>query len=171
MSIRIRRGVRADVGVLQEIELDAGVTFGEVGMDAVVADGASAVADFERALGEGVLLVAEEAGGGAVVGFLMVWRVDGTAHLREMDVLRRARGLGLGRALIAAGEAWAREAGYKECTLTTFADVAWNGPFYGRLGYEVFAPGAAGYGELGAMLTVEGAHFAGHARVAMRKVL
>ena len=31
---------------------------------------------------------------------------------------------------------WAGERGYAEITLTTFRAVAWNMPFYARLGFE-----------------------------------
>jgi hypothetical protein len=33
--------------------------------------------------------------------------------------------------------AWADASGHREITLTTFRDVAWNAPFYARLGFAV----------------------------------
>ena len=32
---------------------------------------------------------------------------------------------------------WAKQKGYEAVTLSTFRDVAWNGPFYSRLGFIV----------------------------------
>jgi len=169
MSIHIRPGHPDDFAALQEIESDAAQTFHEQHTGIASSDGDCTAADFQRALDEATLLVAEDAAGDAV-GFLMVWRVDGTAHLREMDVLRSARGLGVGRALLAAAESWAAGAGYRECTLTTFLHVAWNGPFYERLGFSFFTPGDA-YPEIRQLCEAEADHFPGHPRGAMRKAL
>ena len=35
---------------------------------------------------------------------------------------------------------WARDAGYEAVTLNTARDVAWNMPFYERLGFEEVLP-------------------------------
>ena len=35
---------------------------------------------------------------------------------------------------------YGREAGLAAMTLTTFADVPWNAPYYGRLGWRVLSP-------------------------------
>ncbi len=83
---------------------------------------------------EGNLLVAV-APDGKVVGFAAFWPLDGLAHLCELDVHPDHGGRGLGRRLIAAGEAWARGQGMPAMTLATFVDVPWNAPFYARLGF------------------------------------
>lgn len=44
---------------------------------------------------------------------------------------------GLGRQLLDAAGAWARQQDLTMMTLTTFTDVPWNGPYYARLGFEV----------------------------------
>ena len=74
------------------------------------------------------------------VGFAWVDEVDGMAHIEEIAVLPGRMRAGLGSALLEAACEWAREAGYPAITLTTYADIAWNGPFYARRG---FAPLAA----------------------------
>jgi hypothetical protein len=43
--------------------------------------------------------------------------------------------LGLGRALITHVAHWARSHDFTALTLTTFADVPWNAPYYTRLGF------------------------------------
>jgi predicted N-acetyltransferase YhbS len=48
-----------------------------------------------------------------------------------------AAGRGLGRALIEAAAEQARARGEDRVTLTTFADVPWNAPYYQRLGFVV----------------------------------
>ena len=43
----------------------------------------------------------------------------------------------MGRALVEASCDWATERGSDRITLSTFRDVAWNAPFYARLGFVV----------------------------------
>jgi GNAT superfamily N-acetyltransferase len=72
------------------------------------------------------------------VGFAhVVLRPDGVPHLEEIDVHPAHGRKGLGAALVRAVCAWAAAAGHDEITLTTFRDVAWNAPFYARLGFAV----------------------------------
>jgi GNAT superfamily N-acetyltransferase len=80
--------------------------------------------------------------GRPAVGFLWIDEVDGLAHVGEVAVLPNRMRAGLGSALLDAACAWARGAGYPAITLTTYADVAWNGPFYARRGFVALDPGA-----------------------------
>jgi GNAT superfamily N-acetyltransferase len=75
----------------------------------------------------------------AVVGFVLVDVVDGCAHVEEVSVGLAAQGHGVGTALLDAVRDWARASGFPAVTLTTFADVPWNRPFYERRGYRVLA--------------------------------
>lgn len=75
--------------------------------------------------------------GGVPVGFAHVVVLDpNTAHLEEIDVRPEYGRRGLGRRLVMAVCEWAARQGYRSVTLTTFRDVPWNMPFYGRLGFE-----------------------------------
>jgi GNAT superfamily N-acetyltransferase len=70
------------------------------------------------------------------VGFLWLTLVCGQPHIEEVAVLTSAGRQGLGRALVQAACRWAAAAGYDRVTLCTFADLPWNGPFYGSVGFE-----------------------------------
>lgn len=69
------------------------------------------------------------------VGFVQVDEVDGLAHVQELAVLPGYMRKGLGSALLDAACTWASEYGYPALTLTTYADVEWNGPFYAARGF------------------------------------
>jgi ribosomal protein S18 acetylase RimI-like enzyme len=69
------------------------------------------------------------------VGFVRVEEVDGLAHIEELAVLPSHMRRGIGSALLEAACAWADGAGYPAITLITYADVAWNGPFYAARGF------------------------------------
>jgi GNAT superfamily N-acetyltransferase len=56
-------------------------------------------------------------------------------HVWELAVRHEAQGRGAGRALMAAAVEAARRRGASAVTLTTFRDIAWNAPFYARLGF------------------------------------
>jgi GNAT superfamily N-acetyltransferase len=69
------------------------------------------------------------------IAFVQVDEVDGVAHVQELAVLPSHMRQGLGSALLERACAWARDAGYPAITLTTYADVAWNAPFYAARGF------------------------------------
>ena len=84
--------------------------------------------------------------GDPAVGFACVEVVDGAAHIWQLSVHPRAARRGRGRALVNAVCGWAVVNGLPAVTLTTFRDVAWNGPFYAGLGFrevEDLSPGLA----------------------------
>ena len=94
-----------------------------------------ALAAVERYHAEGFVAIAEHARDG-IVGFVVARPLGGCAHIQEMDVHPNHGRLGLGRRLLDMALAWARGAGYRQVTLTTFRDVAWNAPFYARCGFR-----------------------------------
>ncbi len=70
------------------------------------------------------------------IAFAIVGLLDESVHLHELDVHPDYARQGLGRRLIATVAEWARARGATALTLTTFADVPWNGPYYARLGFR-----------------------------------
>ncbi len=78
--------------------------------------------------------------GGEVAGFAVCELTPDALHLVELDVRRQSQGRGLGRALVEAVFDLARGRGRDAVTLTTFADIAWNAPFYGRMGFGIVDP-------------------------------
>ena len=58
-------------------------------------------------------------------------------YIEQIDVLPAFSGLRLGAALLDWADDLAREAGYAALVLSTFRDIPWNAPWYGRIGFEV----------------------------------
>ena len=69
------------------------------------------------------------------VGYGLLQFVDGLALLAQLDVHPDHGRKGLGTALIARIVEAARERGAEFLYLTTFTHVAWNAPFYAKLGF------------------------------------
>jgi GNAT superfamily N-acetyltransferase len=127
----VDRGIRVaspdEFGLLRQIELEADRLFESVGI------GPFSNSDEEDHLAGSAVVLAT---GTPAVGFASVENVDGLAHLWQVSVHPDAGRQGRGRALVEAVCEWARSNGYRAVTLTTFRDVAWNGPFYARLGFR-----------------------------------
>jgi GNAT superfamily N-acetyltransferase len=73
--------------------------------------------------------------GKPAVAFVQVDEVGGVAHVQELAVLPAHMRQGLGSALLDTACKWARAAGYPAITLTTYAEVPWNAPFYAARGF------------------------------------
>jgi GNAT superfamily N-acetyltransferase len=71
------------------------------------------------------------------VGFASIEIVDGVAHLAQLAVHPSEGRRGLGTTLVTVVCQWAQAQGYEAVTLTTFLNVAWNAPFYRRMGFRV----------------------------------
>lgn len=91
-------------------------------------------ADYARLIRRGHSLVAHV--GEAMAGFLVAQPFSRELHIWEMDVAPAFQRRGVGSGLVRAAMIDARNTGFRALTLTTFRDLAWNGPFYARLGFE-----------------------------------
>jgi GNAT superfamily N-acetyltransferase len=134
-AYRIGRARRRDLDGLAAIELAAAALLAGHAPAAVLAE-ASELAELDRARRDGHLWVARA--GDQPVGFARVEMLGPRqAHLEEVDVHPRHGRRGIGAALVRTVCAWAVRCGHAQLTLTTFRQVAFNMPFYARLGFEV----------------------------------
>lgn len=82
----------------------------------------------------GTLWVAEA--GGHIEAFLGATAHGQRLHIDEFAVAQGQQGKGLGRRMLAEVIDWAREAGFRRMSLTTFRSVPFNGPFYVSAGFR-----------------------------------
>ena len=68
------------------------------------------------------------------------WSRATPVHLEEIDVHPDHSRRGVGTRLVLHVCEWAAGQEYQLVTLTTFRDVAWNMPWYARLGFAVVPP-------------------------------
>jgi GNAT superfamily N-acetyltransferase len=140
-SIRLAR--REDAPFLPEIERAASVLFeGQTDLPQFSSDDCWTAAELSKLIAKGYCLVAEQtaAPGEAsaarqILGFLAAEPFQRELHIWEMDVSPAHQRRGIGAALLRGSMIDARNAGFQALTLTTFRDLAWNGPFYQRLGF------------------------------------
>lgn len=71
------------------------------------------------------------------IGYIILEELDGRAHIEQVTVHPAYARRGIGAALIDEAARWAAAKGWDELTLTTFADVPWNAPYYSRLGFTL----------------------------------
>ncbi|MFH8294386.1 GNAT family N-acetyltransferase [Streptomyces sp. NPDC018059] len=141
----IRPATAAELPALQDIERAAGEAFRALGMDAVADDEPPPVAELERFRRAGRAWVAADEAG-APLAYLLSEPLDepttatATAsrceHIEQVTVHPRAARRGIGRALIDRLADRALAEGRTALTLTTFADVPWNAPYYARIGFR-----------------------------------
>lgn len=126
----IRAARAEELPALQEIERAAGECFRDVGMAQIADDEPLPVEELERFRRAGTAWVAVD-DADRPVAYLLAEPVDGALHVEQVSVHPSQARRGLGRALL-------DEAGRNTpLTLTTFAQVPWNAPYYARLGFRV----------------------------------
>lgn len=132
----ITRSARDEIPALIAVDLAAGALFAETGLLSEEALGDHVPEEvFEHALEENDLLVARDARG-QPIGFALTSQRGGTLYLDQISVHPDHGRKGLGRALIARVIEAARERKLRCITLSTFRDLAWNGPYYRTLGFR-----------------------------------
>jgi GNAT superfamily N-acetyltransferase len=134
--MRIRSAGAADLPVLQDIERAAGRTFRDIGMPEIADDDPlplPVLADRARA---GRLWVTVSSSD-EPVAYLMADVVDGCLHVEQVSVHPDNARRGLGRALLEYAAGRAAADGIVALTLTTFAHVPWNAPYYARCGFRI----------------------------------
>lgn len=128
-SLRLARP--ADAAAMPQIERAAAVAF--AGEAAIDPSRTRSPDDYARLIRKGHSLVAHV--GEAMAGFLVAEPFRRELHIWEMDVLPTYQRRGIGAGLVRAAMIDARNTGFNALTLTTFRDLAWNAPFYARLGF------------------------------------
>jgi len=135
----IRLARADDLPALRELERAAGAPFRELGMAAVADDEPPTVDELAAYQQDGRAWLAtdDKDDTDAPVAYLLVEVVDGAAHVEQVSVHPACARRRLGERLLDTATRWAAERGLGAVTLTTYADVPWNGPYYRRLGFEV----------------------------------
>jgi GNAT superfamily N-acetyltransferase len=167
--VHIRIAAPDEVSLAFEIDDDATRLFLEHGLALDLAHDHPFVVDEHRrwreAAADGRMWLATE--GEAVLGFVTTMHVDGAPYIDQLAVRYAAMRRGVGRALLDRALAWALPA--TEVWLTTYAHLAWNGPYYARHGFEVVPEAELGR-EMKAILAAQrGVLIDPEQRVAMRR--
>ena len=128
----VRAARSDDLPKLREVERAAGESFRAVGMDLVADDEPFSVAELAAYQEHGrAWVVADDAD--EPVGYLLLDVVDGNGHVEQVSVHPDHAGRRLGARLVdEAAEGWAQLHRLAALTLTTHAEVPWNGPYYER---------------------------------------
>ncbi|MDO5501779.1 MAG: GNAT family N-acetyltransferase [Actinomycetia bacterium] len=134
----VRYATAEDLALLADIEAEADTLFRPLweGSGQDWASWPGTMSGQERAAQPGFILVA----GQPAVGFAHVLdlaAVGGSGlHLEQLAVRPGLQRQGIGRMLLVAAKGLALDRGASDLTVMTYADVAWNGPWYAGAGFE-----------------------------------
>jgi GNAT superfamily N-acetyltransferase len=130
------RAVRDDeLPILRDIEWAAGESFRAVGMPEIAEDEPfplDVLAGYRRD-GRAWVAVSDS---DRPVAYLLADPVDGNLHVEQVSVHPDSARRGVGRSLLDHLAGLAVTGGIPALTLTTFAAVPWNAPYYERCGFR-----------------------------------
>lgn len=138
----IRLANSEDISDVANIATSAVAKFSTIPQLAHLAKGESFMtAKIQQSLEKGRIFLAEY--GDKSVGFLGAYEMDTGIYIAEVSVRNEHNGKGIGGLLLEAVFQWARERARANnedearVSLTTYAEVPWNGPWYQRRGFKV----------------------------------
>jgi len=144
LTFSLRAGRPEDLDLLHDIDEDAGAVFREVGISfALTPEHPFVLAEVARwtaALSAGRVWLAVTAEG-TPVGFAACGFVDGEPYLDQVAVRTAHARRGAGKLLLQQAILWS---GARPLWLTTYAHIAWNGPYYERAGFQVVSESECG---------------------------
>ncbi|MFD8801406.1 GNAT family N-acetyltransferase [Streptomyces atroolivaceus] len=143
--MRIRPVDIDEIPLLQDIERAAGQCFRGVGMAEIAEDEPLLVSELARCRSNGLAWVAVDAAD-VPVAYLIAEHVDGNLHVEQVSVHPDQARRAIGRSLLNHLADHAAASDVPALTLTTFAEVAWNGPYYARCGFRTLDDSGIGPG-------------------------
>ena len=125
-----------DIDRLIAVDLAAGQLFAPTGLlsDDALLDHVPETVMLQAIEAEDLLKISTQ--DGTPVGFALVSRRGGTLYLDQISVHPDFGRRGLGADLVRYVLQIAKQRRLKQVTLSTFRDVPWNAPFYGKLGFR-----------------------------------
>src|SRR5699024_1681600 len=149
------------------IEISAGDAFRDIDMAAIAHDDPPTLESYLEAVELRHLWVIDD-DDETTMAYIWAFELDGGLHIEHASVTATHADRGMGRAHIEHAGGLARERGAPCLTLTTFAQVPWNAPYYERIGFRTLAENELSPG-LRAIRDAEAAHGLGEwPRVCMR---
>jgi ribosomal protein S18 acetylase RimI-like enzyme len=133
MMIRLARP--DDLAAVRAVEVSAATVFAGTHMDFAANDPPNDPVDLLAAIAIDLMWVATDAD--AIAGFVFAEPCAAGLYVRELSVAAPYQQRGHGAALMAACIAAARARGDALLLLTTDRTLAWNAPFYRRLGFAI----------------------------------
>ncbi|MFE4454203.1 GNAT family N-acetyltransferase [Streptomyces sp. NPDC056796] len=134
--MRIRPVGIDELPLLQDIERAAGLCFRGIGMPEIAEDEPLPVGELARHRRNGLAWVAVDPAD-VPVAYLIAEPVDGNLHVEQVSVHPDHARRAVGRRLLSHLAEHAAADGIPALTLTTFADVPWNAPYYARCGFHL----------------------------------
>lgn len=133
-SISIRLAENKHLAEIPKIELAASAMYSAVDLPQSVRYRVTDMPYLREALNDERLWVAlhDE----LPVGFALASVLDDVGYLDELDVRPEFGRQGIGTRLVSTVVDWARAAEFPCLTLVTFRHLAWNAPFYEKLGFH-----------------------------------
>ena len=134
--MNIRAAGADELHLLQDIERAAGQLFRAIGMVEIADDDPASLSEllrYQRAEHVWLAVDADD----APIAYLTADLVDGNLHIEQVSVHPRYARRGIGRRLIDHLAQHALAVQGRALTLTTFADISWNAPYYRRCGFHV----------------------------------
>ena len=119
---------------IPKIELAAASMFSEADLPRSVRYKVTHISYLQEAIAKGCLWVALHEG--VAVGFATASVIDGSGYLDQLDVRPEFTRIGIGTGLVSAVIDWARAEKFSRLSLITFRHLAWNAPFYEKLGFR-----------------------------------
>ncbi|MGH3382100.1 MAG: GNAT family N-acetyltransferase [Actinoallomurus sp.] len=136
--MRVRTARTEDLPILRDIERAAGECFRDIGMAEIADDEPpplEALAAYRRAGRAWVAADRED----RPFAYLIADLVDGNLHVEQVSVRPDQARRGVGRGLLDHLAEVARAERVPALTLTTFAEVPWNAPYYERCEFRPLA--------------------------------
>ena len=133
-STPVRLAESRHLAEIPKIELAAATLFSEADLPKGIRYKVTDRSDLQEALGHDRLWVALHEG--TPVGFALASVVDGAGYLDELSVRPEFGRQGIGTSLVSTVIDWARAEDFPCLTLVTFRHLAWNAPFYEKLGFQ-----------------------------------
>ena len=123
---------------LSEVELSAAQLFKDSPYPELACSAACSNDAVEKHFATGGLGWSAKTAEGALAGFLIAHGVGKSGlHINELSVGADYQGQGIGTSLLTHCIKEAKRRSFGSLFLTTYRDIAWNGPFYARHGFEI----------------------------------
>lgn len=131
---QVRLAILTDLDLLQDIERAASVLFPAGRLPDP--DDVMPMSELEAANRDRLLVSLRDEG---IIGFAMSKEYEGLLHLAVMAVHPDHGKRGVGSKLVQGVIEQAKRRQLQGVTLTTFRDLPWNAPFYGKLGFRTLS--------------------------------